>query len=105
MPKAVTDATFEADVLGAGKPVVVDFWAEWCTPCHAIEPALDELSTEFDGAVTIVKLNTDENPAIAVRYGIRSVPTLIMFKDGEPMAMQVGAAAKSRLGDWIRKSA
>lgn len=104
MPNKVTDGSFDQDVLKADAPVVVDFWAEWCGPCHAIAPALEELATELDGKVTIAKLNIDENPQTAIRYGVRSIPTLIMFKNGEPMAMQVGAAPKSRLSDWIQKA-
>lgn len=104
MSNKVTDVSFEADVLKAEAPVVVDFWAEWCGPCHAIAPALEELATEFGGKVTIAKLNIDENPKTAIKYGVRSIPTLIMFKNGEPMAMQVGAAPKSRLSDWIKKA-
>lgn len=104
MPTHVTDGSFEQEVLKSSDPVVVDFWAEWCGPCHAIAPALEELATELDGKVTIAKLNIDENPQTAIRYGVRSIPTLIMFKNGEPMAMQVGAAPKSRLSDWIQKS-
>ncbi len=104
MPTHVTDGSFDQDVLKSADPVVVDFWAEWCGPCHAIAPALEELAGELDGKVTIAKLNIDENPQTAIRYGVRSIPTLIMFKNGEPMAMQVGAAPKSRLSDWIQKS-
>jgi thioredoxin 1 len=104
MTNHVTDGSFEQDVLRSSEPVVVDFWAEWCGPCHAIAPALEELATELDGKVTIAKLNIDENPQTAIRYGVRSIPTLIMFKNGEPMAMQVGAAPKSRLSDWIQKA-
>ncbi|MCW5714630.1 MAG: thioredoxin TrxA [Bauldia sp.] len=104
MPNHVTDASFDADVLKSEGPVVVDFWAEWCGPCHAIAPALEELAGELTGKVTIAKLNIDENPKTAIKYGVRSIPTLIMFKNGEPMAMQVGAAPKSRLSDWIKKA-
>jgi thioredoxin 1 len=98
----VTDASFDSDVLGSSEPVVVDFWAEWCGPCRLISPALEEIAGEMGGKVKIAKLNIDENPSVAVRYGVRSIPTLIMFKNGEPTAIQVGAAPKGRLADWIR---
>ena len=103
-PVTVTDTNFDADVLGASGPVVVDFWAEWCGPCRFISPALEEIAVELGGKVTIAKLNVDENPDIMMRYGVRSIPTLIMFKNGEPTAMQVGAMPKQRLSDWITQS-
>ncbi len=102
MTATVTDANFDADVLGSTEPVVVDFWAEWCGPCRLISPALEEIATEMDGKVKIAKLNVDENPDITIRYGVRSIPTLILFKNGEPTAMQVGAAPKGKLADWIK---
>jgi thioredoxin 1 len=103
-PVKVTDANFDSDVLGSTAPVVVDFWAEWCGPCRFIAPALEQIATELNGQVTIAKLNVDENPDIMMRYGVRSIPTLIMFKNGEPTAMQVGAVPKTRLSDWIRNA-
>ena len=104
MSAKVTDASFDKDVLGASGPVVVDFWAEWCGPCRMISPALEEIATEMEGKVTIAKLNVDENPNIMMRYGIRSIPTLILFKNGEPASMQVGAVPKGRLSDWIKSA-
>jgi len=100
----VTDGSFDSDVLKSNKPVVVDFWAEWCGPCRMIGPALEEIAGELDGKVTIAKLNVDENPQIAGRYGVRSIPTLILFKNGEPAAMKVGAAPKGSLADWIKSA-
>ncbi|XWN32202.1 MAG: thioredoxin [Devosia sp.] len=103
-PANVTDTSFDADVIQSDQPVVVDFWAEWCGPCKTIAPALEEIATEMDGKVKIAKLNVDENQQIAMKYGVRSIPTLIMFKNGQPAATQVGAAPKGRLVDWINAS-
>lgn len=97
----VTAASFDSEVLGAALPVVVDFTAEWCPPCHAIAPSLEALSDELAGRVKIVRLDVDIDPSISARYGVRSMPTLMMFKNGEPTAIQVGAAPKGRLSDWI----
>jgi len=100
----ITDASFENDVLKSSEPVVVDFWAEWCGPCKMIAPALEEISEEMAGQVKITKLNIDENQDMAVKYGVRSIPMLILFKDGEPQATQVGAAPKGKLADWIKSA-
>ncbi len=97
----VSDATFESEVLKANEPVVVDFWAEWCGPCRMIAPALDEISGSMGSKVKIVKLNVDENPETAAKYGIMSIPTLMMFKNGELASRQVGAAPKAKLEQWI----
>jgi thioredoxin 1 len=97
----VSDATFEAEVLKSGSPVVVDFWAEWCGPCRMIAPALDEISASLGEKVKIVKLNVDENPQVAAKYGIMSIPTLMIFKNGELASRQVGAAPKQKLEQWI----
>jgi len=99
-----TDASFDTDVLGSSEPVVVDFWAEWCGPCKMIAPSLEEISNEMEGKVKVVKLNIDENQNTAVKYGVRSIPTLILFKDGQPAATQVGAVPKGRLVDWINSA-
>jgi thioredoxin 1 len=101
MTVKVTDSSFDKDVLQSGEPVVVDFWAEWCGPCRMIAPALDEISKEMAGKVTVAKLNIDENPNVAMRFGVRSIPTLILFSGGKPAAMQVGAAPKGKLVEWI----
>ena len=104
MVEKVTDATFEADVLKASGPVVVDFWAEWCGPCRMIAPALEEISHSLNGKVKIVKLNVDENPGVASKSGIMSIPTLMLFKDGQLASRQVGAAPKQKLEQWITAS-
>jgi thioredoxin 1 len=97
----VSDASFESDVLKASQPVVVDFWAEWCGPCRMIAPALDEIASAMGDKVKIVKLNVDENPQTAAKYGVMSIPTLMMFKNGELASRQVGAAPKAKLEQWI----
>jgi thioredoxin 1 len=100
----VSDSDFEAQVLKCAEPVVVDFWAEWCGPCKMIAPALEEIAGSMSGKVKIVKLNVDENPATAAKYGIMSIPTLMLFKNGELASRQVGAAPKQKLEAWINSS-
>jgi len=100
----VTDSNFKSEVVGASGPVVVDFWAEWCGPCKMIGPALEEIAKEMQGTVTIAKLNVDENPGVAGTYGIRSIPTLMLFKDGKMASTKVGAAPKGELKRWITEA-
>ncbi|HEY3642511.1 MAG TPA: thioredoxin [Xanthobacteraceae bacterium] len=97
----VSDADFESEVLKASGAVVVDFWAEWCGPCRMIGPALEEIAGSLNGKVKIVKLNVDENPQTASKYGVMSIPTLMLFKNGEMASRQVGAAPKQKLEQWI----
>lgn len=99
--KKITDQSFNDDVIAAGEPVLVDFWAEWCGPCRMIGPALEEISDELAGKVTIAKINIDENPDAPSKYGVRGIPTMILFKNGQPAATKVGAAPKSQLKSWI----
>jgi thioredoxin 1 len=100
----VSDTTFETEVLKANGPVVVDFWAEWCGPCKMIAPALDEIAKSLGDKVKILKLNVDENPQTAAKYGIMSIPTLMIFKNGELASRQVGAAPRQKLEQWITSS-
>lgn len=99
--KAVTDASFQADVIQSDLPVLVDFWAAWCGPCKAIAPALEELAGEFEGRLTIAKVDIDDNPDAPIRYGVRGVPTMLLFRGGEVAATKVGAEPKGRLKAWL----
>ena len=100
----VTDDTFTAEVTNSNIPVVVDFWEEWCGPCKQIGPALEELSDEYEGKVKIVKINVDENPNSPAQMGVRGIPALFLFKDGQAIANKTGAAPKAALADWITSS-
>jgi len=99
--KHISDSSFEADVLKSGKPVLVDYWAEWCGPCKMIAPILDEVSNTYEGKLQIAKMNVDENRDIPAKFGIRGIPTLMLFKDGHPVATKVGALNKSQLSAFI----
>ncbi len=101
----IDNNNFKSDVLEAAEPVVVDFWAEWCGPCKMIAPALEEISKEMGGKVKIAKLNVDENPELAAQFGVRSIPTLMIFKGGQVADMKVGAAPKTALSAWISNAA
>ena len=100
----LTDASFETDVLKSSVPVLVDFWAEWCGPCKMIAPVLDDIATEYDGKVTVGKLNIDQNSATPPKYGVRGIPTLLLFKDGEIADTKVGALSKTQLKEFLDKN-
>ena len=104
MAKEVTDDSFQADVIDASVPVLVDFWAEWCGPCKAIAPALEELAEEMTGAITVAKVDVDSNHSTPAKYGVRGIPTLIIFKDGQVAVTKVGALPKSKLVEWIESA-
>ncbi len=99
----VTDATFQEEVLDSGLPVLVDFWAPWCGPCRMVAPVVDEIALEYEGKLKVVKVNTDDNPSVASKYGIRSIPTLMIFKGGERVDMVVGAVPKTTLANTLEK--
>jgi thioredoxin 1 len=100
---AVTDSSFKQDVLDSQIPVLVDFWAPWCGPCRMVAPVVEELSVQYEGQVKVVKVNTDENPSVASQYGIRSIPTLMIFKGGQRVDMVVGAVPKTTLAQTLEK--
>lgn len=101
MSKAVTDASFDDDVLKSSEPVLVDFWAEWCGPCKQIGPAVEEIGDELAGKLTVAKVDIDDNPETPSKYGVRGIPTLMLFKDGEVAATKVGALPKNKLKEWV----
>ena len=102
--KKVTDASFATDVLSSSEPVLVDFWAEWCGPCKQIGPSLEEIASEMSGQLTVAKINIDDNQKTPSQYGVRGIPTLMIFKNGQVAATKVGALPKSKIVDWIKSS-
>ncbi len=103
-PIKVSDSSFQTDVLDSKTPVLVDFWAEWCGPCRMIAPSLDELSSELDGRLVVAKINIDENPQVPTKYGVRGIPTLMIFQRGQLAATKVGALPKNKIKEWIEAS-
>ena len=103
-PMPVSDSSFDETVLRATEPVLVDFWAEWCGPCKMVAPFLDELAGEMAGQLTVAKVNIDENPQTPRKYGVRGIPTMILFKDGQVAATKIGALPKSKLYEWVRSA-
>jgi thioredoxin 1 len=101
MTNSITDEKFEDGVLGSGQPVIVDFWAEWCGPCKALSPHVDEVANEMGDKVKILKMNIDENPQTPTKYGVRGIPTLMVFKDGQVTDTKVGGMSKQQLSDWV----
>jgi thioredoxin 1 len=100
----VTDESFEQDVLKAGTPVLVDFWAEWCGPCKQIAPALEQIASELAGQVTVAKVNIEESPTVPTRYGVKGIPTLMLFRDGHMTSMKVGAMPKQKILEWLTET-
>src|ERR1051326_797608 len=103
-PTKVTDSSFDADVLGASSPVLVDFWAEWCGPCKQIAPALEQIAEELGNQVTIAKLDIEESPTTPSRYGVRGIPTMMLFKGGQMSSMKVGAMPKQKILEWLAEA-